>query len=416
MRHLCRAHSLFSVDAGEQDGLHEHDSAAQVRRKHSANLPAAALQIAREVGSMGTAALCLTTTNQHRGRDGMATAASRQLSLYENELTRVLSDLPQLDNTSEALATLRRANALLRKTAWPAPFDTTMHQLRLGDARELDWLADESIHLIVTSPPYWILKKYNNNEAQLGAVREYDSFLDELDRVWRHCARLLVPGGRACVVVGDVALARRAAGRHMVMPLHSDIQVRMRRIGLDNLTPIHWYKVANGVTEAAGNGAGYYGKPYQPGAVVKNDVEYILFFRKGGTYRSVSPLQKALSMLTKDEMQRWFRTVWSDLPGASTRHHPAPFPQELATRLIRMFSFVGDVVLDPFLGTGTTVIGAMETGRHSIGVEIDPEYLRAATARIGSRASEVSERGPVAAEVVLTEPAGSDFRKPMVVD
>lgn len=332
----------------------------------------------------------------------MGTAAARQLSLREDELNALLENLPQLDNTSEALAALREANALLRETAWPVPFDSTVHQLRRGDARELGWLKDESVHLIVTSPPYWTLKEYNDHEAQLGSVADYEAFLDELDRVWKHCARALVPGGRLCVVVGDVALARKAAGRHMVMPLHADIQVRMRRIGLDNLTPIHWYKVANGVTEAKGNGAGYYGKPYQPGAVVKNDVEYILFFRKGGTYRSASPLQKALSMLTREEMQTWFRAVWSDVPGASTRNHPAPFPESLSTRLIRMFSFAGDTVLDPFLGTGSTAVSAIETGRNSIGVEIDPEYLRLAAARIDERARQVSERGPTTAKVTVT--------------
>lgn len=331
----------------------------------------------------------------------MGTAAARQLSLREAELSNLLASLPDQDNTSEALATLREANELLRETAWPPPFDSTVHRLRRGDARDLSWMDDESVHLVVTSPPYWTLKEYNHHEAQLGAVADYEAFLHELDRVWEHCARVLIPGGRLCVVVGDVALARKAAGRHMVMPLHADIQVRMRRIGLDNLTPIHWYKVANGVTEATGNGAGYYGKPYQPGAVVKNDVEYILFFRKGGTYRSASPLQKALSMLTRTEMQSWFRTVWSDLPGASTRIHPAPFPAQLSTRLIRMFSFAGDTVLDPFLGTGSTVVSAIETGRNSVGLEIDPHYLRLAQDRVTERAREVSESGPTAAEVAV---------------
>ncbi len=136
------------------------------------------------------------------------------------------------------------------------------------------------------------------------------------------------------------------------MPLHADIQVRSRSIGLDVLTPILWHKIANGVTEAKGNGAGFYGKPFQPGAVVKNDIEYILFMRKGGEYRKVSPLQKALSILTKEEMQRWWRSIWTDVKGASTRGgHPAPYPPMLAERLIRMFSFAGDTVLDPFAGT-----------------------------------------------------------------
>jgi site-specific DNA-methyltransferase (adenine-specific) len=160
------------------------------------------------------------------------------------------------------------------------------------------------------------------------------------------------------------------------MPLHADIQVRARRLGLDCLSPIIWHKIANGVTEAEGNGAGFYGKPYQPGAIIKNDVEYILFLRKGGQYRSASPMQKALSMLTREEMRSWLRPICTDIPGTSTRNgHPAPYPVELAERLIRMFSFAGDTVLDPFVGTGSTSTAALLAGRNSIGNEIEPAYL-----------------------------------------
>jgi site-specific DNA-methyltransferase (adenine-specific) len=167
------------------------------------------------------------------------------------------------------------------------------------------------------------------------------------------------------------------------MPLRADIQVRSRRLGLDCLTPIIWHKIANGVTEARGNGAGFYGKPYQPGAVVKNDLEYILFMRKGGEYRKTTMLQKSLSMLRKDEMQAWFSSFWTDIKGASTRDgHPAPYPVELAERLVRMFSFAGDTVLDPFLGTGSTTIAAVRAGRNSIGNEIEPKYLKLGWERV----------------------------------
>jgi site-specific DNA-methyltransferase (adenine-specific) len=311
--------------------------------------------------------------------------AEPQLSLFEElhvappaEISA--SELPTEDNTPTALQRLLVANSHFRVRPWPAPFDTTTHTLRLGDARDLSWLANESVHLVVTSPPYWTLKRYKaNRDGQMGDIEDYEAFLDELDRVWRECARVLVGGGRICCVVGDVCIPRRKGGRHYVMPLHADIQVRARRHGLDCLTPILWHKIANGVTEAEGNGAGFYGKPYQPGAIVKNDVEYILFLRKGGQYRSVSPMQKALSMLTRDEMQRWLRSIWIDVRGSSTRNgHPAPYPIELAERLIRMFSFAGDTVLDPFCGTGSTSIAAALAGRHSIGNEIEPAYLRCA--------------------------------------
>jgi site-specific DNA-methyltransferase (adenine-specific) len=156
----------------------------------------------------------------------------------------------------------------------------------------------------------------------------------------------------------------------------------MRKTGLDCLTPIIWSKIANGITEAEGNGAGFYGKPYQPGAIIKNDIEYILFFRKGTEYRSPTPLQKVLSMLTKDEMQSWLRSAWADIKGESTRRgHPAPYPVALAERLIRLFSFAGDTVLDPFLGTGSTSPAALASGRNSIGIEIEPKYLEMALQR-----------------------------------
>lgn len=265
--------------------------------------------------------------------------------------------LPEADNTPDGLAALLAANQRYRSSPWPAPFDQTTHRLHVGDARNLSWLPDESVHLVVTSPPYWTLKEYENSKGQMGAIENYEQFLDELDRAWRECARVLVPGGRICCVVGDVCVPRKKAGRHYIVPLHADIQVRSRRLGLECLTPILWHKIANGVTEAEGNGAGFYGKPYQPGAVIKNDIEYILFLRKGSGYRSVSTLQKALSMLSKEEMQSWFRSFWTDIRGSSTRGgHPAPYPVALAERLVRMFSFAGDTVLDPFAGTGSTTI------------------------------------------------------------
>ena len=327
--------------------------------------------------------------------------AAKCASIDHAAINATLADLPVGDNTPEALGALQALNRQLRSRPWPSPFDRSEHRLHLGDARELNWIADESVHLVVTSPPYWTLKQYNEHDGQLGAVADYDAFLDELDAVWRHCARVLVPGGRVVCVVGDVCIPRRLAGKHLVMPLHADIQVRVRKIGLDNLTPIHWHKIANGATEADRNGPAYYGKPYQPGAVVKNDVEYILFFRKGGQYRSPLPLQKALSMLTRDEMQAWYRAFWTDIPGTSRPNHPAPYPVELAVRLIKMFSFAGDTVLDPFLGTGTTTIAAINTGRNSIGVEIDPGYLSSAAARVRERTSQQSQAEPAVGQLCI---------------
>lgn len=176
-------------------------------------------------------------------------------------------------------------------------------------------------------------------------------------------------------------MARRAAGRHYVLPLPSDIQVRSRRLGLDNLTPIIWLKVSNIALEAS-NSARFLGKPNLPNGIIKNDFETIVMLRKPGGYRAPTPAMEAASRIDNDEYFRWFVPIWSDITGASTRDHPAPFPVELAYRLIRMFSFAGDTVLDPFLGSGTTIEAAICAGRHSIGVETEPKYVALAQRRL----------------------------------
>ena len=254
------------------------------------------------------------------------------------------------------------------------------YALYRGDARSLSAIPDESVHLVVTSPPYWTLKEYNDSPGQMGHIEDYEAFLDELDKVWRESLRVLVPGGRAVIVVGDVDVARRDFGRHLVFPLHSDIQVRCRKIGFDNLNPIIWYKIANAKFEVNNGNPGFLGKPYEPNAIIKNDMEYILMQRKPGGYRKPTESQRELSRISKENFHEWFRQIWT-LTGASTRHHPAPFPVEVAERLIRMFSFVGDTVLDPFVGTGTTVIAAARSNRSGIGIEVDPDYHQLAVNR-----------------------------------
>lgn len=324
-----------------------------------------------------------------------------KLSQIINEKDELNVWAPPDENTSEGLQALMAANAEFRNRVWMPPFDSTSHTLHAGDARNLSWIPDESVHLVVTSPPYWTLKQYKENrDGQLGDLGDYDQFLDELDKVWRECARVLVGGGRICCVVGDVCISRRQGGRHYIAPLHADIQARARKNGLDCLTPIMWHKITNGANEADGNGAGFYGKPYQPGAIVKNDIEYILFLRKGSAYRSPSPLQKVLSMLTKEEMQSWLRSLWTDIPGASTRDgHPAPFPIQLAERLIKLFSFAGDTVLDPFVGTGSTSLAALQAGRNSIGNEIEPAYIELAYAKLAALSAVQRQSGAVRSTV-----------------
>ena len=257
----------------------------------------------------------------------------------------------------------------------------TKHSLFHGDARRMSVLGPESIHLVLTSPPYWTLKEYRRTEGQLGHVSDYEEFLTQLDLVWEHCYRVLVPGGRLICVVGDVCLSRRKNdGRHTVVPLHASIQEHCRKIGFDNLAPIIWHKIANAVYEVE-NGSSFLGKPYEPNSVIKNDIEFILMERKPGGYRTPDLSTRILSVISADH-RKWFQQIWTGLTGASTRYHPAPFPLELAERLIRMFSFVGDTVLDPFMGTGTTTISAAKCGRNSIAFEIDEEYFKYARSRI----------------------------------
>jgi site-specific DNA-methyltransferase (adenine-specific) len=260
----------------------------------------------------------------------------------------------------------------------------TSHRIVQGDARDLSFLPNESVHLVVTSPPYWSLKRYEPNADQLGHIVEYETFLAAIETVWRECLRVLVPGGRLVCVVGDVCLSRREHGRHVVMPLHADICVICRRLGFDNLNPIIWHKIANASYEVA-NGSSFLGKPYEPNAIIKNDIEFILMQRKPGGYRKPTEEQRARSRISKEEFREWFQQIWT-ITGESTRLHPAPFPPELAYRLVRMFSFVDDVVLDPFAGTGTTTLAALRAGRNSVGVEIEPKYVEIIRRRLRSEA------------------------------
>lgn len=274
-----------------------------------------------------------------------------------------------------------------KRLAWEngkAPRETT-HRIILGDAREMSELDAQSVHLVVTSPPYFDLIDYEDTsrtDGQLGNLRDYDAFLAELVKVWRRCFDLLVPGGRLCVVVGDVCVSRRQAGRHFVIPLHADIARACTDIGFDYLTPIYWSKIANMATEVGGS-ARFLGKPYEPGAIIKNDVEYILLLRKPGSYRKPTNAQRALSILDPEEHRRWFRSVWTDVRGESRKAgHPAPFPAELARRLIKMFSFVGDTVLDPFWGTGSTTQASVQAARSSVGYEIEQSYIEIGRQRL----------------------------------
>jgi modification methylase len=301
-------------------------------------------------------------------------------------ITDVQKDMPRIAKDLGLVSRIERAVQAV----------PTAHSLYHGDARRMRALERESVHLVLTSPPYWTLKEYRHSDGQLGHIERYEDFLDELDKVWTHCFRALVPGGRLICVVGDVCLSRREnAGRHTVVPLHASIQVRCRGLGFDNLAPIIWHKIANAVHEVENGSGGFLGKPYEPNAVIKNDVEFILMERKPGGYRTPDISTKILSIISAENHQKWFQQIWTGLTGASTKDHPAPFPLELAERLVRMFSFVGDTVLDPFMGTGTTTVAAAKWGRNSIGFEVDSHYFKLAEQRINKDTSSLFSRATI---------------------
>jgi modification methylase len=305
--------------------------------------------------------------------------SSANVRLTESVRSVIKADLTDsvLKQAIPKLAKDKRVMETIEQSLLGVP---TRHEILCGDARRLRTLKSESVHLVVTSPPYWNLKKYSDANGQLGDMPDYDEFVSELGRVWAECFRVLIPGGRLIINVGDVCLSRKVAGRHSVMPLHASIVESCRSLGFDNLAPIIWHKIANAKTEADGAGT-FLGKPYEPNAIIKNDIEFVLMQRKPGGYRSPSFEARLLSVISEENHRAWFQQIWT-MPGVSTKQHPAPYPVEFAERLIRMFSFVGDTILDPFLGSGSTALAAARWGRHSVGVEIVPEYVDHAVNRL----------------------------------
>jgi modification methylase len=294
----------------------------------------------------------------------------------------VPEELRGLDDLQSAIPEVAKNQAYVTLIERAVKEIPTRHVLIHGDARRMSKEKVGKAHLILTSPPYWTLKKYRDHSDQLGHIVDYDDFIEQLDLVWKRCFDSLVVGGRLVCVVGDVCLSRRKnEGRHTVVPLHATIQEHCRMIGFDNLAPIIWHKIANASYEVE-NGGGFLGKPYEPNAVIKNDVEFILMQRKPGGYRTPQDSARILSVISAKDYQKWFQQIWHGVTGASTKDHPAPYPIELAERLIRMFSFVGDTVLDPFMGTGTTALAASKWGRNSVNFEIDGDYMSYAAKRL----------------------------------
>jgi modification methylase len=256
----------------------------------------------------------------------------------------------------------------------------TQHRVILGDSRHMTELADGSVHLVVTSPPYWCLKDYGH-PGQIGYDQSYEEYLESLGQVMGECHRVLAPGCRMALNIGDQYLRASEHGRYRVLPIPADLTRLGLELGFDYMGSILWRKIST--TQTTGGGS-WMGSTYYPrDGHVTYEHEYILLLRKQGQWpRAASPEAKERSRLSKQERSAWFRGVWDDLRPDRQQGHVAMFPVELPARLIRMYSFWGETVLDPFLGSGTTAQAAAEAGRNSVGYELNEEFERLIRGRL----------------------------------
>ena len=258
-------------------------------------------------------------------------------------------------------------------------FPPTTHRVLIGDAcRQLRELSDGAVQLVVTSPPYWSIKDYDH-PGQIGSTQTYEEYLAALEEVWRGCLRVLEPGCKLVINIGD-QFVRGGVERYGIKPIQADTIATCRALGCECLGSIIWRKVTT--TNTSGGGV-WMGSVYYPrDGYVTYEHEYIMLFRKPGKYRRPAKELREMSRLTKAQRSEWFRGVW-ELAPARQDTHCAIFPNALPERIIRMFSFVGDTVLDPFLGSGTTMQVARDWGRNSIGIELNADYVPLITERIG---------------------------------
>jgi site-specific DNA-methyltransferase (adenine-specific) len=232
-------------------------------------------------------------------------------------------------------------------------------------------IADKSVHLIITSPPYWQLKDYGT-EDQIGFHTNYENYINNLNLVWKECYRVLHEGCRLCINIGDQFARSVYYGRYKVIPIREEIIKFAETIGFDYMGAIIWQKVTTSHTTGGGVQMGSY--PYPRNGILKLDYEFILLFKKLGNAPKPTMEQKELSKMTPEEWNLFFAAHWN-FPGAKQDNHIAMYPEALPQRLIKMFSFVGELVLDPFLGSGTTSLAAKNLDRNSIGYEINPEFI-----------------------------------------
>ncbi|MEW6213696.1 MAG: DNA methyltransferase [Nitrospirota bacterium] len=241
----------------------------------------------------------------------------------------------------------------------------------IGDSRRMDELKDEGVHLIVTSPPYWQLKDYGNG-SQIGFNDSYEDYINNLNLVWKECYRVLHKGCRLCVNIGDQFARSVYYGRYKVIPIREEIIKFCETIRFDYMGAIIWQKVTTCNTTGGATIMGSF--PYPRNGIIKLDYEFILVFKKLGEPPKVNREIREKSKLTLEEWNEYFYGHWN-FSGERQDKHLAMFPEELPKRLVKMFSFVGDTVLDPFLGSGTTCLAAKNLNRNSIGYEINEDFL-----------------------------------------
>lgn len=246
----------------------------------------------------------------------------------------------------------------------------TEHKIIFGDSRSLTSISDKSVQLIITSPPYWQLKDYGN-EDQIGFNDSYEEYINNLNIVWKECFRVLADGCRLCINIGDQFARSVYYGRYKVIPIRTEIIRFCETLGLDYMGAIIWQKTTT--MNASGGGAVMGSFPYPRNGILKIDYEFILIFKKLGNAPKPTPKQKEKSSMTKEEWSQYFSSHWN-FNGVKQVEHIAMFPEELPKRLIKMFSFEGETVLDPFLGSGTTSLAAKHLGRNSIGYEINKNF------------------------------------------
>lgn len=246
----------------------------------------------------------------------------------------------------------------------------TEHKIIFGDSRSLNQIEDKSVQLIITSPPYWQLKDYGT-EDQIGFNDSYEEYINNLNLVWKECNRVLADGCRLCINIGDQFARSVYYGRYKVIPIRTEIIRFCESLGMDYMGAIIWQKTTTMNTSGGGAIMGSF--PYPRNGILKMDYEFILLFKKLGKPPKPTPEQKASSKMTKEEWNRYFSSHWN-FNGVKQLGHIAMFPEELPKRLIKMFSFVGETVLDPFAGSGTTSLAAKHLGRNSIGYEINKEF------------------------------------------